>query len=121
MVVTAHENGHEDVGLRVGAADVRKYFSKDMGAVELLLGDLRIQCELPPNFWNGKPEIRDPRLGAWLKFKVSRARFNRKPVALTMEQAGANAFALRSVSLVPRSIVPKSVVPKRSARMVSVV
>lgn len=98
MVVTTQENGREVVGLRVGAANVRKYFPRDMGTVELLLGDLRIECNLPPDFWNGHPEIRDPRLGAWLKFKVSRVRSNRKPVALAMEQAGANAFTLRSLA-----------------------
>jgi hypothetical protein len=102
MVVTTQDNGREVVGLHVGAANVRKYFPRNMGAVELLLGDLRIQCSLSPEFWNGHPEIRDPRLGAWLKFKVSRTRSNRKPVALAMERAGANAFTVRSCSLAPQ-------------------
>jgi hypothetical protein len=110
MVVTTQENGREVPGLRVGAANVRKYFPRDMGAVELLLGDLRIECSLPPNFWNGQPEIRDPRLGAWLKFKVLRARSNRKPIALAMERAGANAFTLRSMPYLPqRAAAPKRV------------
>jgi len=111
MVVTTRDNGREVLGLRVGAANVRRYFPRSMGAVELLLGDLHIQCNLTPEFWKGQPEIRDPRLGAWLKYKVSRERLNRKPVALAMEHAGANAFTLRSVSLAR----------KRSARMVSAV
>jgi len=111
MVVTTKDNGREVLGLRVGAANVRRYFPRSMGAVELLLGDLHIQCNLTPEFWKGQPEIRDPRLGAWLKYKVSRERLNRKPVALAMEHAGANAFTLRSVSLAR----------KRSARMVSAV
>jgi len=101
MVVTTKNNGREVLNLRVGAANVRRYFPRSMGAVELLLGDLRIQCKLTPEFWNGQPEIRDPRLGAWLKYKVSRERSNRKPVALKMEHAGANAFTLRSVSVDP--------------------
>lgn len=113
MVVTTQEKGREVLGLRVGAANVRKYFPREMGTVEFLLGDLRIQCSLPPNFWNGQPEIRDPRLGAWLKFKVSRTRSSRKPVALAMESAGANAFTLRSMVHVPQ----RSVAPKRTARL----
>jgi len=117
MVVTTQENGREVLGLRVGAANVRKYFPRDMGAVELLLGDLRIQCSLPPNFWNGQPEIRDPRLGAWLKFKVSRARFSRKPVALAMERAGANVFMLRPVS----RPIQAAVAPRRATRVVAAV
>src|ERR1700756_1288825 len=104
MVVTAQEIGRELVGLRVGAANVRKYFPREMGAVELLLGDLRIQCSLSPEFWNGHPEICDPRLGAWLKFKVSRKGSNRKPVALAMERAGANTFTLRSFSVAPQKV-----------------
>lgn len=111
MVVTTQEKGREVLGLRVGAANARKYFPKGMRAVELLLGDLRIQCTLPPDFWNGQPEICDPRLGAWLKFKVSRSRTKRKPVALAMERAGANAFTLQSMATVP----------KRMARMVATV
>jgi hypothetical protein len=119
MVVTTQENGREVVGLRVGAANVRKYFPRDMRAVEFLLGDLRIQCNLSPSFWNGQPEIRDPRLGAWLKFKVSRTRANRKPVALSMEQAGANTFTLRSLPFWPQRIVATHRVasPKREAKI----
>jgi hypothetical protein len=119
MVVTTQDNGRELVGLRVGAANVRKYFPKDMVAVELQLGDLRIQCSLSPEFWNGHPEIHDPRLGAWLKFKVSRTRSNRKPVALAMEQAGANAFTVRSCIAPKKAAAVK--VPagfKKVARMI---
>lgn len=120
MVVTTQENGREVVGLRVGAANVRRYFPRDMRAVELLLGDLRIECNLSPSFWNGQPEIRDPRLGAWLKFKVTRARANRKPVALAMEQAGAtNTFTLRSLPFWPQRMNATHGVasPKREAKI----
>jgi hypothetical protein len=141
MVVTTQENGREVVGLRVGAANVRKYFPREIGAVELLLGDLRIECNLPPEFWNGQPEIRDPRLGAWLEFKVSRARSNGEPAVLAMEPAGANAFALRVVSSASSRVIapqraaatpkvetpvrvalpPTLVVPRRAVRMVAAV
>lgn len=119
MVVTTQESGREVVGLHVGAANVRKYFPKDMAAVELLLGDLRIQCNLSPSFWNGQPEICDPRLGAWLKFKVSRTRSSRKPVALAMEQAGTNAFTVRSISFASQraALNNRSTGLKESARM----
>ena len=102
MVVTTRDNGREVLGVHVGAANVRRYFPRTMGAVELLLGDLSIQCNLPPDFWKGQPEIRDPRLGAWLNQKVSRERLSRKPVPLAMEHAGGNAFTLQSVSLAPK-------------------
>ena len=120
MVVTTQDNGREVVGLRVGTANVRKYFPRDMGAVELLLGDLRIQCSLSPEFWNGHPEICDPRLGAWLKFKVSRTRSNRKPVALAMERAGANSFTVRSFSIAPQkaAAVKAAAGLKKTARLI---
>ena len=107
MVVKTQNNGREVLGLRVGAANARRYFPRSMGAVELLLGDLRIQCKLTPAFWKGQPEIHDPRLGAWLTHKVSRERFNLKPIPLAMEHAGGNAFSLQSVSFAT----------KRGARM----
>ena len=110
MVVTTKDNGREMLNLRVGAANARRYFRRSMGAVELRLGDLSIQCHLTPDFWNGQPEIRDPRLGAWLKYKVARKQLNGKPVTLAMEHAGANAFTLR----------PVSVGSKRSVELLSV-
>ncbi len=111
MVVKTQDNGREVLGVRVGAANVRRYFPRSMGAVELLLGDLRIECNLPPAFWKGQPEICDPRLGAWLNHKVTREPSNRKPVALAMEHAGGNAFTLQSVALAS----------KRSNRIMQVV
>jgi hypothetical protein len=114
MVVTTKDNGREVLNLRVGAANVRRYFPRSMGAVEFLLGDLRIQCILTPEFWNGQPEIRDPRLGAWLKYKVSREHVKRKLVALAMERAGANAFTLRPVSITPKRTSQLRVVRERA-------
>ena len=121
MVVTTQEKGREVLGLRIGAANVRKYFPRDMGAVEFLLGDLRIECNLPANFWNGQPEIRDPRLGAWLKYKVTRGRLHRGPVVLAMEQAGENTFTLRAVSHAPERAAAskREMVPGRAARLVA--
>lgn len=98
MVVTAKGNGREVLGLRVGAANARRYFSREVNNVELRIGDLRIECRLPPEFWSGRPEIQDPRLCEWLKFKSSQHRYNRKPIALAMEQIGANSFTLHPLS-----------------------
>lgn len=99
MVVRAQENGREVTGLHVGAANARRYFSRSMDDVELRMGDLRIQCKLSPHFWDGQPEIHDPRLCEWLKFKTSQQRLNRKPIALAMVQTGANSFTLHPLSL----------------------
>lgn len=102
MVVIAKGNGREVTGLRVGAANARRYFSRDLNNVELRMGDLRIECRLAPEFWSTRPEIHDPRLCEWLKFKAAQHRLNRKPIALTMEQTGANSFTLHPLSLARR-------------------
>ncbi len=99
MVVRTKENGREVTGLRVGVANVRRYFSKDQHDVELRIGDLQIQCKLSPGFWDGEPEIHDPRLCDWLQYKVSLETSHRKPIALTMVQTGANSFSLHPLSL----------------------
>lgn len=97
MVVRAQNNGREGLGLRVGAANVKRYFAKDIDAVELRMGDLQIQCTLSPEFWNGHPEIHDPRLCEWLKFKTLHPALHRKPMAVVMVQSGTNTFTLHAV------------------------
>ena len=101
MVVRAQGNGREVTGLHVGAANAKRYFSKRVGAIELRMGDLQIQCKLPPSFWKGEPEIHDPRLCEWLKFKVSHQQ-ERKPLTLAMVQAEGNVFTLQSASFAHR-------------------
>jgi hypothetical protein len=64
----------------------------------LHLDHLRIQCALPPGFWNGHPEIHDPRLCAWLESKNLHVGFHGRPVPLAMIPAGENAFRLQSVT-----------------------
>ena len=99
MVVKTQKNGRDNIGLCIGAANARRYFPRSLGAVEILLDDLRIQCNLPDKFWDGHPEIFDPRLCEWLKFKVLRERPNHDPIALQMVQSGINTFQLHSRSL----------------------
>src|SRR5215469_3658739 len=99
MVVKTQRNGRDNVGLCIGAANVRRYFPKTVGAVEILLDDLHISCNLPDSFWNGHPEINDPRLCEWLKFKVLRERRNHDPIALQMVQSGTTTFTLHARAL----------------------
>jgi hypothetical protein len=110
MVVKTQRNGQDNFGLRVGAANARRYFPRSVGAVELLLDDLRIECQLPESFWNGHPEINDPRLCAWLKFKVFQQCRTRDAIALHLVQSGANTFKLH----------PKALLGKRELQMTSV-
>lgn len=109
MVVRTQENGRENIGLHVGAANARRYFPKNLGAVELRFGDLQIQCKLGPAFWDGQPEIHDPRLCEWLKFKLLREQSDRKPVTFAMVQSGRDSFILQPIPAADR----------RSARLTS--
>jgi hypothetical protein len=98
MVVRTQSNGPETIGLHVGTGNARRHFPRSVEAVELELDDLHIQCRLPQSFWNGHPEIFDPRLCEWLKFKVLRQRRNHNPIALHMVQSGTNTFTLQSIA-----------------------
>ena len=97
MVVTTQSKGLEITGLQVGANNVRRYFPKDATVVELQLDHLQIQCWLEPDFWQGQPEIRDPRLGAWLESKNFHVRPSRDPIPLAMIPNGKNCFRLRLI------------------------
>jgi hypothetical protein len=99
MVVKAQSKGRGLSGLIVGTDNVRRYFPKEVSSIELQLDHLRIQCGLEPDFWQGQPEIFDPRLCAWLETKHMHASRDRHPVALNMVPAGKNAFRLQPMSV----------------------
>ena len=96
MVVKTQLKGGEVTGLHIGARNVRRYFPKGIRVIELQLDHLQIQCGLTPEFWNGPPEIHDPRLCEWLDFKVIHRTGERKQVKLAMTPAGECMFRLRS-------------------------
>lgn len=97
MVVKAQYDGFRVSGLYVGVNNVRRYFSKRIQVVELQLDHLRIQCGLAPGFWNGQPEIHDPRLRDWLESKHFHDRPCRTPVPLALIPSGKNSFKLASL------------------------
>jgi len=100
MVVRTQSKGRGIIGLHVGAANVSRYFPKTTSVVELQLDHLQIQCGLTPDFWQGHPEIHDPRLSAWLESKNLRGRSDhRSPLLLAMVPTGDNSFMLRLVTL----------------------
>jgi hypothetical protein len=83
----------------VGANNVRRYFPKNIAVIELQLDHLQILCGLRPDFWQGLPEIYDPRLCAWLESKNLDGRPGHAPVPLSMIPSGQNSFRLRPISL----------------------
>lgn len=102
MVVKTQSKGHGVTGLNVGTNNVRRYFPKETKNIELQLGHLRIQCGLSPDFWQGQPEIYDPRLCAWLESKNLHSVANRT-VPLAMIPDGKNSFRLQPMPVVARS------------------
>lgn len=98
MVVKAQSKGRGLSGLHVGMDNVRRYFPKNVSTIELQLDHLRIQCGLAPDFWQGQPEIYDPRLCAWLETKHMHGNRGRTPVPLAMIPSGDNSFRLQPVS-----------------------
>jgi hypothetical protein len=94
MVVKTQLDGFRISGLYVGVNNVRRYFSKRAPVVELQLDHLQIRCGLSPRFWEGQPEIHDPRLCDWLESKHLHDRTSRTPVPMALIPSGKNSFKL---------------------------
>jgi hypothetical protein len=104
MVVTSQYCGHRVTGILVGESNVHLYFPRHVTEIELQLDHLRIECGLGPHFWNGKPEISDPRLCLWLESKERDSYGRRIPIPLAMIPSGRNSFIVGPAQLedVPR-------------------
>lgn len=98
MMVKALCAGREVAGLHVGVCNARRYFRKDIAAIELQLDHLRIECGLAPDFWRGRPEIRDPRLILWLKSKSFMARPQGTSRSIAMIPSGENSYKLEAAT-----------------------
>ena len=99
MVVKTQSKGLGVTGLHVGVNNVRRYFPKHISSIELQLDHLLIQCGLKPDFWQGQPEIFDPRLCAWLESRHMHTKPDRTPIPLAMIPEGENSFRLQPVRL----------------------
>jgi hypothetical protein len=95
MVVRTQSNGRGVSGLLLKAADVRRHIPKNTTAIELQLGELRIDCPLSAEFWHGRPQLCDRRLLGWLEFKIFLGKSCRTPVSLEMTPTGKNSFRLQ--------------------------
>ena len=85
MVVRTQSNGRGTTGLYIGTRNARRYFKRQAHGVDLQLGHIQIHCALPPEFWQGRPEIFDTRLSQWLESKVYHDRTGgRVPIPMLM-------------------------------------
>ncbi|MCP6757157.1 hypothetical protein NL533_36565, partial [Klebsiella pneumoniae] len=62
--------------------------------IELLLGHLHIHCDLQPEFWDGRPEICDKRLGAWLFSRFFHGKASRAPMPVELVSAGKDVYRI---------------------------
>ena len=115
MVVKTQSKGRELVGLQVGATDVQRYFPKGTAVIELQLDHLQIQCGLEPAFWQGQPEICDPRLAAWLQSKNFAGARGQTPVPLAMIPAGKASFRLQTISVNTHAKLKQQAAPLNAA------
>jgi hypothetical protein len=99
MVVTSQCRGHRVIGILIGENNVQKFFPRHVTEIELQLDHLRIECGLGPHFWNGKPEIADPRLGLWLESKDRAGNGCRAPISLALIPSGGNSFIVGPAQL----------------------
>ena len=117
MVVRAQRKARGLSELHVGVRNVRRYFPRNLAAVELRMGDLQIECGLTPDFWRGQPDISDPRLCAWLETKHMHKSQSRSQVPLSLIPEGANAFRLESFLSLRRGRIPALGSPDCGARI----
>jgi hypothetical protein len=115
MVVKTQCKGDKVTGLFVGALNARRYFPKDLAAIELQLDHLRIECCLSPDFWSGLPEIHDRRLCIWLELKQFQTS-SRASIPLTMIPAGPNSFKLEPRKSLGQATSTARRVPKPPTR-----
>ncbi len=94
MLVKSQCVGNRVTGLFVGKNNVRRYFPRKVEAISLKLDHLLIECGLADRFWDGEPEIRDPRLCLWLESKQSRESNCRTSMPLYMTPTGDGTFSL---------------------------
>ena len=99
MVVTSQCRGHRVIGILVGEINVQRFFPRHVTEIELQLDHLRIECGLGPHFWNGKPEISDPRLCLWLESKDRNGNGSRAPIPLALIPSGRNSFIVGPAQL----------------------
>ncbi len=111
MVVKTQCKGHAYTGVEIGAGNVRRYFPKEIDSIELHLDHLLIQCGLNPDFWQGRTEITDPRLCAWLESKNFNGRPGDAPIPLAMVPSGKNCFRLRPICTDRRSALKPTLDP----------
>jgi hypothetical protein len=115
MVVQTQYDGFRVSGLYVGANNAKRYFSKRIQEVELQLDHLQIQCGLTARFWDGQPEIHDPRLCDWLESKHLHEKPCRTPIPLALIPSGKNSFKVAPLD--PNWKIRRSrVMPKPVAR-----
>jgi hypothetical protein len=98
MVVKTQCKGREFTGVEVGDVNVRRYFPRNIHVIELHLDHLLIQLGLNPAFWQGHPEICDPRLCAWLESKNFHGRPGESPIPLALIPSGKNCFRLQPIA-----------------------
>lgn len=104
MVVRTIGCGRDVAGLYIGARNVRRHFPRKVKHIELQLGHLHIYCDLPPEFWQGRPEICDSRLADWLLSRVFHGKAQRAPAPVAMIPLGNSVFRVHPVTLPPVSI-----------------
>jgi hypothetical protein len=99
MVVRTLGSGRDVSGLYVGSRNARRHFPREREHIELHIGHLHIYCDLTPDFWNGRPEISDARLGDWLFSRVFHGKTCRAPVPIAMIPAGRGSFRIVPFSM----------------------
>ena|SRR5579859_7302480 len=74
MIVEVQRKGHNITGLKIGATNVRRYFTRGSSSIDIHLDHLQIQCDLQPRVLAKRTAYFRPALGCMARSEASSER-----------------------------------------------
>jgi len=96
MIVSAWNDGQSTYGLRILEEDVSLYFRPEWPTVSVYLPDESEPAEIPltPSFWEVSPELRPPRIRAFLSRNDLESWERNRPPRFELVPLGEGVFRL---------------------------
>lgn len=97
MIVSAWYDGHSTYGVRILDREVSLWFRPEWETVEIRLPDRADGVEIPltESFWHGSPELRSPRIKAFLLRHDLGQWPKNQPPQFELEPLGGGTFRLK--------------------------
>lgn len=94
MEVRGWSNGGGTYGVRIGAANRRKFFRSSWSEIVIEIDGVPHSVPITGGFWNHCPELRSPALRDWLRARRSLDWPKGRPPKAELVPLGGNRFRL---------------------------